>query len=265
MIRRHVAGPLALLLLVAGCSGSTRADEPEASPPSVAPTSRTPGPLLVTTGCADVVVLGLRGAGQAADKNLGAGQEILASVRAMSADLHRKSDTTVRLEGIPYRAEIAPTSDFHRGNVEDGISRTNARIAELARKCPDSRVALVGFSQGAQVMHEVVAGLPAASAERLALVALIADPIRNPADAIASWTYGKAAPGPGKFGAGPAVGAAVEDRAITFCAAGDEICNWPPGGYDGPLSDTHRHFYETSAHARSTGRQMADILRSNGL
>lgn len=264
MIRRHIARLLALLLLVAGCSSARPTADPT-SDPTPSPTTRSSGPILVTTGCADLVVLGLRGAGQAADKNLGAGQEILASVRAMSADLHRKSGTTVRLEGIPYRAEIAPTSDFHRGNVEDGMSRTQNRITELARRCPDSRVALVGFSQGAQVVHELVAKLPAASAKRIALVALIADPIRNPDDSIASWTYGKAAPGPGKFGAGAAVGSALQDQAITFCAAGDEICNWPPGGYDGPLSDTHRHFYETSAHARSTGRQMAGILRKNGL
>lgn len=267
---RHATRGVALLalLLAAGCSTSS----PDVGPPSTnepAPsstrTAKASAPLLVTTGCADLIVLALRGAGQAADKNHGAGQEILASVRAMSADLHRKSETTIRLEGIPYRAEAAPTSDFHRGNVEDGMARTRDRIAELARRCPDSRVALVGFSQGAQVVHELAADLPAESARRIALVALIADPIRDPSDAIASWTYGKAAPGPGKFGAGAAVDSALRDRTITFCTAGDEICNWPPGGYDGPLSDTHRHFYETSAHARSTGRQMADLLRRSGL
>jgi cutinase len=207
-------------------------------------------------------VLGLRGAGQSADKNHGAGQEILASARAMSADLHRESDTTVRLEGVLYRAEIAPTSAFHRANVEDGVRRTKTRIAELSRRCPDSRIALVGFSQGAQVVHELAAELPTATARRIALVAMIADPIRNPADSIASWTYGKAAPGPGKFGAGPALDPALQGQAITFCTARDEICNWPPGGYAGPLSDTHRHFYETSDHARSTGHHMADVLRS---
>lgn len=251
---------LAIALFAAACAGPSG----DPAPPSE-PTSRTPAPVLVTTGCADLVVLGLRGAGQDGDKNHGSGQEILASVRAMSAELQRKSDTTVRLEGIPYRAEFAPTSEFHRGNIDDGMTRTEARVAELAERCPDSRIALVGFSQGAQVVHELVADLPAASTKRIVLVAMIADPIRDPADSIASWTYGKAAPGPGKFGAGPAVGSALRDSAITFCTAGDEICNWPPGGYSGPLSDTHRHFYETSAHARSTGRQLAAILGKNGL
>lgn len=251
------------LLLAAGCSSTSPATKPEPSGPTTT-TTRTPAPDFVKTGCADLVVLGLRGAGQDAGKNQGSGQEILASVRAMSADLHRESDTTVRLEGVPYRAEIAPTSAFHRANIEDGVKRTRDRIAELAERCPDSRVALVGFSQGAHVVHELAAQPPALG-EQVTLIALIADPLRNPADSIASWTYGEAAPGPGKFGAGPALDSALDGRAITFCTTGDEICNWPPGGYAGPLSDTHRHFYETRAHARSTGHQMAAILRKNGL
>ena len=252
----------AALLLATGCAAP--ASSPVSSPaPSHTP--RTPPPVLVKTGCADLVVLGLRGAGQAADKNFGAGQEILASVRAMSVELHRKSDTTVRLEGVPYRAEVAPTSAFHQGNLEDGVQRSKDRIAELARRCPDTKVALVGFSQGAHVAHLIATTLSSAAAKRLVLIAMIADPIRNPQDSIASWTYGKDARGPGKFGTGPTLPATLKDRAITFCAAGDEICNWPPGGYAGPLSMTHRHFYETSAHARSTGHQLARILRTAGL
>jgi cutinase len=209
-------------------------------------------------------VLGLRGSDQSLDKHHGSGQEILASVRAMSADLHRESDTTVRLEGIPYRAENAASAAIYQANIDDGVRRTRARMTELAERCPESRIALVGFSQGAQAVHQLAADLSARS-ERIALVAMIADPRRNPDDSIGSWTYGDPASGAGKLGPGPALGAALKDRAITFCAAGDEICNWPPGGYSGPLSDTHRHFYETPAHARSTGSQLADILRHNGV
>jgi cutinase len=254
---RHIAASLALLL-VAGCSGAS----PGESTPS--PTTRTPGPVLVTTGCADLVVLGLRGSDQSLDMNFGSGQEILRSVRAMSADLHRKSDTTVRLEGIPYRAESAANAAIYQANIDDGVNRTHERIKELAERCPDSRVALMGFSQGAQAVHELAAE-PAKLSKRVVLVAMIADPRRNPDDSIASWSYGKSAPGPGKLGPGPELGSTLKGTAITFCATHDEICNWPPGGYSGPLSDTHRHFYESSAHARSTGHQLAAILRKNGL
>jgi len=219
----------------------------------------------VTTGCADLVVLGLRGSNQSANQNFGSGQEILRTVRAMSADLHRTSDTTVRLEGIPYRAESAASAAIYQANIEDGVTRTRARMAQLAERCPKSRVALVGFSQGAQAVHGLAIDLSASALRRVALVAMIADPRRNPDDAFASWTYGKAAPGPGKLGAGTPLPDSLKAKAITFCATGDEICNWPPGGYAGPLSETHRHFYETSAHARETGHQLARILRKNGL
>jgi hypothetical protein len=210
-------------------------------------------------------VLGLRGSDQALDQNFGSGQEILRTVRAMSAELHRKSDTTVRLEGIPYRAESAASAAIYQANIDDGVRRTRTRLAQLAERCPDSRIALVGFSQGAQAVHGLAIDLSAAELSRVALVAMIADPRRNPDDAIASWIYGKAATGPGKLGAGTPLPKALRSKAITFCAAGDEICNWPPGGHAGPLSATHRHFYETPAHARSTGHQLVRILRRNGL
>lgn len=242
------------LLLAAGCGASDT--------PTRVPVPRTPPSDLVTAGCADLVVLGLRGSDQSLDKNHGSGQEILASVRAMSADLHRTSDATVRLEGIPYRAESAASAAIYQANIDDGVTRTRSRIVQLASRCPGSHLALVGFSQGAQAVHELVADPPAGLPHRVVLVAMIADPRRNPADSIDSWTYGKAAPGSGKLGPGPEVPPALRPVTISFCATGDEICNWPPGGHSGPLSDTHRHFYETSAHARSTGRHLAAILRS---
>ena len=94
---------------------------------------------------------------------------------------------------------------------------------------------------------------------------MIADPRRDPDDEIGSWTYGKAASGPGKLGAGPPIPRILRPVTIELCATGDEICNWPPGGYAGRLSDTHRHFYETPAHSRSTGHQLARLLRTKGL
>ena len=210
-------------------------------------------------------MLGLRGSDQLINKNHGSGQEILRSVRAMSAELHRTSDATVRLEGIPYRAEFAPSAAYYQGNIDDGVAKTRTRIAQLAKQCPKSKFALVGFSQGAQAVHVLASGLTTATAKRIVLVAMIADPRRNPADTIASWTYDKAARGPGKLGPGPTLASTFKGRAIEFCAATDEICNWPPGGHTGALSQTHRHFYETPANARSTGHQMAVILGDNGV
>jgi len=262
--RNPALGAMILTLTIATSACAAPADEP-ASSPAPTRTTRSPQPDLVDKACADVVVLGLRGSDQSLDKNHASGQEIFRSVRAMSAELHRRSDATVRLEGIRYRAEYAANLAYYEGNIADGVTKTRARIAQLAKQCPTSKIALVGFSQGAQAVHVLADGLTAATAKRIVLVAMIADPRRNPADTIASWTYDKAAPGPGKLGAGPALGSTLKGRAIEFCATSDEICNWPSGGYTGALSQTHRHFYEAPAHARATGHQLAAILEANGV
>lgn len=255
---RSLVAATIVLLLSAGCGAPSTPGVTTSAP-------QRPRPALVSTGCADLVVLGLRGSDQSATKNHGAGQEVLASVKAMSTRLHRGSASTVRVEGIPYRAESAASNAIYQANIDDGKTKARDRMAELARKCPRSRLALVGFSQGGQVVHELASELPAATSRRIVLIAMIADPRRNPDDSIASWTYGKSAPEPGKLGAGSPLSPTLRRSAISFCAAGDEICNWPRSGYAGPLSDTHRHFYETPAHARSTGNQLAAILRRNGM
>jgi cutinase len=255
VIRRRLLAP-AVLLLAAGCGAS--GGPTNTSTPTPTPSEKLP--VLVTTRCADVIVLGLRGSDQAMDRNHGSGQEILRSVRAMSVRLHRTSRATVRLEGIPYRAQSAANATIYQGNIDDGATRTRDRLAQLATRCPASRIALVGFSQGAQAVHQLVTGPPVAGSARIVLVAMIADPRRNPDDPIGSWTYGAKVRGSGKLGPGPLVPRALRDRTLSFCATGDEICNWPAGGYTGPLSDTHRHFYETPKHARSTGRQLAGVL-----
>ncbi|MBC7631029.1 cutinase family protein, partial [Aeromicrobium sp.] len=123
----------------------------------------------------------------------------------------------------------------------------------------------VGFSQGANVVHNFSADLTAAQARRVAVVAMIADPVKNPADSIRTWSYSTKTPGPGKFGAGALMGKHVRDKAITFCVAKDEICNRPADGGPASPSSTHRHFYERATSARSAGRQLDAMLRRSGV
>lgn len=251
MIGRRFSYALVVLTL-AGCS------------PSVAPAaSTTPSakqPALVTTKCADLIVLGARGSDQSATKNLGVGTEVLASVTAMAKQMHVDANTTVRIIGVPYPAVSGPA---YTANVFTGISHARRQLATLGKQCPDSQFGLVGFSQGAHIVHGTALELTPEQIRRVALVAMIADPRRNPSDKITHWSYNAEAADPGKLGAGTAIPKALRSKAITFCANKDEVCNRPPNGYSGPLSDTHRHFYE--AHAAGTGKQLAAVLKSNGL
>ncbi|GAA3525869.1 hypothetical protein GCM10022234_23760 [Aeromicrobium panaciterrae] len=252
MIRRLVA--CGALVLLAACS---------ASPTPAAPTATvTPKdqPALTSEKCADLIVLGARGSDQSATKNFGSGTEVRRSVTAMAQKLHQRSDTTVRLVGIPYPAASGPA---YTANVLTGVASARKLLTSLGKQCRSSRFALVGFSQGAQIVHGTALELTPRQIERVVLVAMISDPRRNPDDKIAYWLYDESTPGPGKLGAGTPIPKALRPKAITFCARTDEICNWPPGGYSGHLSDTHRHFYETPEHAAQTGEQLDEILRAN--
>lgn len=250
MIGRRASYAL-IALTLAGCSpGVTPA---ESTPPS------TSQPALVSTQCADLIVLGARGSDQSATKNRGVGTEVLASVTAMVKQLHQRSKSTVRVVGVPYPAASGPA---YTANVFTGVDHARKLLASLAMKCPESRFGLVGFSQGAQIVHGTAIELSSAQVRRVVLVAMISDPRRNPEDKITHWSYGDSTPGPGKLGAGTPIPKGLRSASISFCAQSDEICNWPPRGYSGPLSQTHRHFYET--HAAETGKQLASRLASSG-
>jgi cutinase len=229
--------------------------------------SATPaaGPLLVSTTCADLVVLGLRGSGQSTTGNAGVGQEVFRSVRSLAAQVHAGSDSTVRLEAVDYPSAPAPTYDAYLAGVQDGDRMLGARFAKLAQDCPDSRFAFIGFSQGAHVVHEFAHALSAEQVGSVVLVAMIADPRRNPDDTITTWAYGgRSVTHGGRLGAGPGFDAGTRRAAITLCAAADEVCNRPDGDTAGATSETHRHFYEKAGNVRSTGRQLVAVLHRNG-
>lgn len=250
MTVRRAAAALALLA-AAACS-----------PSPGSPTAQQ-GPALSTQKCADLIVLGARGSTQSASKNFGAGTEVRRSVTAMAERLHKRSDATVRLVGVPYPADGGPE---YTAQVFKGVDATDKLLTKLSNGCPDSQFGLVGFSQGAQTIHGFAVTMTAAEIDRVALVAMISDPRHNPDDEIASWSYAdEVTAGNGKLGAGTPLPKALRGKAIHFCAEKDEICNWPVGGFPGPLSDTHRHFYEEPAHAEETGDQLAKILEANGI
>src|SRR4051794_37333914 len=99
------------------------------------------------------------------------------------------------------------------------------QLSTGARSFPPTPFGLIGFKEGAQVTHAAALDVPSALASRIAMIAMIADPRRNPTDAITHWSYGKSAPRPGRLGSGTPVDPDVRQVAITLCAEGDEICN----------------------------------------
>lgn len=253
MSRRHArrAAPL-LALLLAGCSAATSGPAATTAPSGT-----------VDRTCADLVVIGARGSTQDPDLNGGVGTEVRVTLDRLVALVHRRSGASVHLEPIRYDASAPPTLDTYQDHVAEGARMMTSRLRSLARTCADSRFALIGFSQGAQVVHAAAADMSSSLARRVALVAMIADPRNNPHDRIKHWSYGaEPARGGGRLGPGTPIDANLRDVAISLCNPADEICN-DRGAPGGPPSATHKHFYEQPATAAITAAHLDRVLRVN--
>ncbi|MGV9617098.1 cutinase family protein [Nocardia xishanensis] len=143
-------------------------------------------------------------------------------------------------------------------SVQGGLTRLRDMAAQVTQRCADTRLAIVGYSQGAHVAsvfaQEVGQGRGVVPADRVAAVALFADPTRNPGAPLFPGSPGKQTPDPAPGTAGtevaaiaalpqtPAGGggigperdqaanfAALTGRVASFCAAGDLACDAPQG------------------------------------
>ncbi|TLS27308.1 hypothetical protein PpBr36_04277 [Pyricularia pennisetigena] len=77
------------------------------------------------------------------------------------------------VQGVDYKASFL-------GYAEGGQPKATDKMVELVKlaqtKCPASKVFVVGYSQGAQVAHNVVNALPAITAARITGILTFGDP-----------------------------------------------------------------------------------------
>ncbi|KAJ7749629.1 cutinase [Mycena metata] len=74
---------------------------------------------------------------------------------------------TLTFEGVAYSASIA---GFLEGGDPDGSKAMASQITLAARLCPDASVVSVGYSQGAQLVHNSAKQLPADVASHITVV-----------------------------------------------------------------------------------------------
>jgi len=243
-------GPLlCLLLLVTGCGGSGDATAP--------PTAHASG--FTDADCPDLIVVAVRGQQQSPEKNYGAGTEVRLLATELTRLVQSRSDTTVRLESIDYESDPAPDLQAYESAVAGGARTLDQRLDRIEADCAHSRIAVIGISMGAQVVHESLAERPAG---RVSLVALIADPLRDPVATYVQETFGTAAPNPGSLGAGPRF-TDLSRRVITFCAPGDDVCNHSAGTSRRAVDMIHKHYYEDPEHVVAMAEQMVNVLRDD--
>jgi hypothetical protein len=244
-------GGIFALLLLAGCGSTATATATRPSPTQSA-TPAPDGPARLTRArCPDLVVVGLRGQGQARSGHDGAGKDVDGVARAMLR--HLRPGTTVRIDGVPFPARSGGDATYAE-DVRTGVRLVRDRLAVLAQGCPASRVALVGYSQGAEVVHRSV--VTSTDPGQLAAVVLMGDPVRNPEDHVRTLVPGPGVlSGRGNGGVGARFPDAVRQLVLEVCASADDVCDAPPAGRVGPASTTHRTAYK----ARPTQRRVAAL------
>lgn len=121
-----------------------------------------------TSECQDVVVLGAKGSGQTENQNEGFGPE---AWNGFSAYARRMDGYKVGYYGVPYPAASVEklkrqkTMGQFFSSIDRGVESTLQFLKARQEKCgsENERYALMGYSQGAMVMHRVLWQLARAS------------------------------------------------------------------------------------------------------
>ncbi|WP_157732466.1 cutinase family protein [Cellulomonas sp. PSBB021] len=167
-LRARASALLAVLPLVVALVAA-----PSAATPSSSPVSSPPAP---TGRCTDLLVLSIRGSGESSSATK------TSAVRDAFLDgVDGRRTTTV--ETLPYPAAamsvladdfrqlidlgLPGTSDWsYFRSIETGAQVLRERLSTARRTCPDQKWALIGYSQGAMVISEVLPSSPTRSCTR---------------------------------------------------------------------------------------------------
>ncbi|MEU1980399.1 cutinase family protein [Nocardia sp. NPDC019395] len=249
---------IALTVAVATVSAGTLTAPAYAQPPN--PGGPSSG--VSVTACPALYALGVQGTGESSP------DAAPTTDTGMLSTVFRPLMAAIPEEGLVQRAYVPYESSFggidggnatpYSDSVSGGLIRLRTMATAVAQRCPETRFAIVGYSQGAHVAsvfaQEVGQGQGPLPEDKIAAVALIGDPTRTPGAPLFPGAPGKANPDPvpGTDGGqtatiaalpqAPATGGgiapnrdAAEDfgaltgRVASFCAAGDLACDVPEG------------------------------------
>lgn len=173
-------------------------------------------------GCSDVFVVGVRGSGQSRY-----GPQVSGTVDVL-VDRIGSSGRTVTDVPLEYPA-ISVSDSFglvllngeYDRSVRSGVQELRRVLAEETTRCGGSSIVLVGYSQGAQVIKESVAG--SVPDVRIAALVLLADPTRDPSQPGVSRVVDSSTRRGGSFGVIP-LPEHLRPVTIDVCAPGDVVC-----------------------------------------
>lgn len=160
---------------------------------------------------------------------------------------------SVGFEQIPYVAQVGgPIGQVAHGDPltlgesrAQGTAAVNKRLKQIDSDCPSSKVAILGYSQGALIAGDVLSEIGnnkggAFPAKDILAAGLLSDPARTPTTADPDAETGTSSPaiqlpgaesfvgpnpgGQGVVGARPDGFGVLSDRVTSFCGTGDGIC-----------------------------------------
>ncbi len=161
------------------------------------------GTAAAVDACRDLLLVGVDGGGESPADGAAFGRTV-ETFRASFADLADAGDRSVEVRRIaisagPPKDLVAPRSAdliatkaltrkrarAWRAGVPAGVTQTVAALDDAAFACPDQQVVLVGYAQGAAVVHRVLLRFAdrAEGLARLVGAALVSDPERLPRSA----------------------------------------------------------------------------------
>jgi hypothetical protein len=179
-----------------------------------------PGPLAIaeplpgvsTPGCSDVEVVFARGTGEPIGVG-GVGQAFVDSLQA------RVAPKSVAVYAVQYPASV----DFPR--AVDGINDAAAHIQATAARCPNTKIVLGGFSQGAAVAGFVTSDVVPAGAADSGVTGPMPPAVASHVAAVT--LFGKPSPRFMGFVNQPTIeiGPLYADKTLDSCVPGDPICS----------------------------------------
>jgi cutinase len=184
-------------------------------------------PAASAQACPDVEVVFARGTGEGPGVG-GVGQGFVDALRAQAG----ARSINVYAVNYPAGNNFDQRMEFAR-TVVDGIRDAGTHIQNTAAACPNTRIVLGGYSQGAILAAFVTSdAVPAAvpADYRTFVPQPLAPEIANHVAAVTLFGLPSQAFLDTYDAPAPVIGAAYAPKTIQLCADGDTICNGAPGG-----------------------------------
>jgi cutinase len=182
------------------------------------------GPTASAGPCPDVEIIFARGTGEAPGVG-GVGQAFVDAVRSQAGD---------RSVAV-YPVNYAASGDFNDRagvvrTVSDGVRDESNHIQATAQNCPNTRMVLGGYSQGAAVTGFTTADTPPAGVPASEVPPPMPPGVADHVAAVA--LFGKPSPAFLQTFGAPSIdiGPLYAPKITDLCAPGDTICDDSPGG-----------------------------------